>query len=122
MSVVLFTAAQIDTMRLMREKGVSFAEIGRLLGCDPETIKARIDPRFAELKRENTRRRRAAERREPVATGKPVVHIVPKWARPSEAEIRAARERIPEDTRDLTGRLFGDPLPGRSALAQRGGQ
>jgi hypothetical protein len=25
-------------------------------------------------------------------------------------------EMIPPDTRDLTARLFGDPLPGRSAL------
>lgn len=24
--------------------------------------------------------------------------------------------QIPDDTRDLTGRIFGDPLPGRSAL------
>lgn len=31
---------------------------------------------------------------------------------------RLARE-IPEDTRDLTARMFGDPMPGRSALSRR---
>jgi hypothetical protein len=35
-------------------------------------------------------------------------------------EIRADAERlvglIPRDTRSLTGRIFGDPMPGRSAL------
>jgi hypothetical protein len=28
-------------------------------------------------------------------------------------------DEVPQDTRDLTARLFGDPLPQRSALAQR---
>lgn len=38
--------------------------------------------------------------------------------------VRADAERlmaqIPADTRTVTARLFGDPLPGRSALDQRG--
>lgn len=34
-----------------------------------------------------------------------------------DAAIRLTE--IPEDTRDLTGRFFGDPLPGRSALDQK---
>lgn len=29
--------------------------------------------------------------------------------------------QVPRDTRDLTARLCGDPLPGRSALDQRAG-
>ena len=33
---------------------------------------------------------------------------------------RRALQGIPPDTRDLTGRFFGDPLPGRSALDLRG--
>ena len=33
--------------------------------------------------------------------------------RPSEEEYRAARKLIPADTRDTTGVLCGDPLPGR---------
>lgn len=34
-------------------------------------------------------------------------------------EYEARYREIPEDTRDLTGRILGDPLPGRSALARK---
>lgn len=37
-------------------------------------------------------------------------------------EIEARLSEIPDDTRDLTGRVFGDPLPQRSALFQRAAQ
>ena len=42
-----------------------------------------------------------------------------KRFRPSPAELRAAVLAIPKDTRSLTGRIAGDPLPERSALAQK---
>jgi hypothetical protein len=34
-------------------------------------------------------------------------------------DARRLMDEVPQDTRDLTARLFGDPLPQRSALAQR---
>lgn len=34
-------------------------------------------------------------------------------------EYEARYREIPEDTRDLTGRILGDPLPDRSALARK---
>lgn len=34
-------------------------------------------------------------------------------------EYEARYREVPEDTRDLTGRIFGDPLPGRSELARK---
>lgn len=34
-------------------------------------------------------------------------------------EIEARLAEIPDDTRDLTGRMFGDPLPGRSSLHKK---
>lgn len=37
----------------------------------------------------------------------------------NQADADAAKQVIPQDTRSLTGRLFGDPLPGRSALDKR---
>jgi hypothetical protein len=39
----------------------------------------------------------------------------------SKEEYEALIASIPEDTRDLTARLCGDPLPGRSALDRMGG-
>lgn len=34
----------------------------------------------------------------------------------SKEEFVRLKAAVPADTRDLTGRIFGDPLPGRSAL------
>lgn len=36
-----------------------------------------------------------------------------------EAEWKRQMAEIPDDTRDLTARTFGDPLPGRSALDRK---
>ncbi len=35
------------------------------------------------------------------------------------AELAERLKAVPADTRDLTGRWLGDPLPGRSALDQK---
>lgn len=40
-------------------------------------------------------------------------------ARPSASELMERVREIPLDTRDLTAKVFGDPLPGRSALDRR---
>lgn len=37
-------------------------------------------------------------------------------SRPKPEDIEARWAEIPADTRNLTARIFGDPLPGRSAL------
>ena len=42
-----------------------------------------------------------------------------KRFRPSPAELRRAVLAIPKDTRDLTARIAGDPLPTRSALDRK---
>lgn len=46
------------------------------------------------------------------------------WERPAIGEAKRHEyetryREIPEDTRDLTGRILGDPLPARSALGRR---
>jgi hypothetical protein len=38
---------------------------------------------------------------------------------PLERDARRLMAMIPPDTRDLTARFFGDPLPGRRALDRR---
>lgn len=47
----------------------------------------------------------------------------PNWhqaeRKPNEADAAKALASIPSDTRKLTERVFGDPLPGRSALDRR---
>lgn len=39
--------------------------------------------------------------------------------RVSQETLEARLAEIPEDTRDLTARLMGDPLPGRRAIDRR---
>ena len=42
-----------------------------------------------------------------------------KRFRPTPAELRRAVLAIPKDTRDVTGLILNDPLPGRSALDRK---
>jgi hypothetical protein len=44
---------------------------------------------------------------------------VGRGGRAQRADWFARLAEIPPDTRSLTGRAVGDPLPGRSALARR---
>ena len=50
-----------------------------------------------------------------VATGK---HGFQRF-RPRPAELRKLVLAIPKDTRDITGLILNDPLPGRSALDRK---
>ena len=65
--------------------------------------------RMEDVAREPTPARKPKSAPAPVAKAKPRRNVV---ARPIHRPIP-----VPSyDTRDLTGRVFGDPLPGRSAL------
>ena len=44
------------------------------------------------------------------------------WLRVSNDERVRRLAAVPPDTRSLTGRVCGDPLPGRSALDREGGR
>ena len=61
--------------------------------------------------------RRMAQTKE-VSAAKRKAGLTYPVCRNREAYFAALEQlkRIPPDTRDLTGRLMGDPLPGRSAL------
>lgn len=49
----------------------------------------------------------------------PRQHQVQTASRVNASILSARLSEIPDDTRDLTARLCGDPLPGRSALDRR---
>ncbi len=65
-------------------------------------------------------RQRAMER-EAAAAKRAAGFQYPARAAARHAERDASRllQLVPADTRNLTARIFGDPLPGRSALDQR---
>ena len=107
----------------MRDDGVAYYVIGHELGVSADTARSWIDKQYAERRRKQIREARA--RRTNNVNGR-IVHVVRNLERyravkpnlPDE-EFKRLIADIPEDTRDLTARLCGDPLPGRSALDQR---
>ena len=101
------TPALVAKAKELREAGYLFTEIGERLGFNDTTIIAWLSPERAR-KREEDRRRRDYT----------YVHNVVE-RKPSEADYMARLAEIPPDTRNLSQRLMGEPVPGRSALDRK---
>ena len=87
----------------LASQGEPVAVIAKRLGIDRDTARRWIDPDYRER-----RNRQVAETRSHGGTG-------PKWDRNMKAlraDVAARRAEVPPDTRGLTARLFGDPIPG----------
>ena len=90
----------------LRAAGASWNSIARELGVGGrDTIRYRLDDDFA--------------RRKWGKTAPPLSEQRALYFRPTEADVRAIQDTVPRDTRNFTARVFGDPLPGRSALDRR---
>lgn len=102
-------------MRRLHADGWTFARIGERLAFQGETVRRAIDPIYAEVRREQINDARQFRRQ----GGRS-----PKAGRPAAMSIdirldAAARlAEVPADTRSLTQRICGDPLPGRDALSK----
>lgn len=55
-------------------------------------------------------------------SGRPKFHHVMTEFSCVKEQAERLMEKVPDDTRDFTARLMGDPLPGRSALDRRASQ
>ena len=97
-------------------QGMGIATIARRLDVGADWIRRRIDPEWAEQKRHVWRKQYLRNTRDTVARRSHVVSHGPDFE-----TVKKLLAEIPEDTRDYTGRHFGDPLPGRSALDRRHG-
>jgi hypothetical protein len=95
--------------RDMLSRGISYTEVAKIFGLTTTTVHRRLDPMFAAYVRERTNLARAIKRGNDVAA-------TFRYQPPSEQDLAARLAEIPRDTRSLTGRLCGDPLPGRSAF------
>jgi hypothetical protein len=89
--------------RRMRESGMTLRRIGTHFGISESVVGRRLNPVLAERARLRDRNRDGTA---------PISEATVR----RETELAARLAEIPSDTRDLTGRLFGDPLPGRRAL------
>lgn len=103
-----------DILKL-REQGLTYAAIGERLGCSREMCRLyAMTPQRYERELIRYRNNRAAAReqykgarsfRDDAGSERSILH-----------DVLARMREIPADTRDLTARLLGDPIPGRRAL------
>lgn len=138
-----WTEEELALLKKLQEGGYSYARIGAKLGRSAASIRSRV--RHYRLPRNKPRisgssayiyfEYKRQEMLELYQQGVPWAQIVKKFELSREIAEVAARwvgvksaqkrieeklfSEIPKDTRGLTARLCGDPLPGRSALDRR---
>lgn len=106
----------VERARALRAGGMSWTRIAALLGVGDDGLRRRLVPGYAERRVAASRAAYAARSRGEKKRVQ-VNRVSSTGVTPDEAWRALAS--IPADTRDLTARLFGDPLPGRRALDHR---
>jgi hypothetical protein len=102
------TSEQIEEARQLHARGWTFKRIGERLGCAFHTVKRVLDPEYAVKRRIQVRESRQI--REPSLPRKTARENATAVSVKEDAAARLAE--IPADTRSLTQRLCGDPIPG----------
>ncbi|TPK14142.1 hypothetical protein [Mesorhizobium sp. B2-5-11] len=89
--------------------GWTYLRIGEKLRCHYQTVKRALDPEYASCRSEQARhcRRKRAKGAKPVNPKREHALSIDV-----KADAAARLSEIPPDTRSLTGRMFGDPIPG----------
>ncbi len=111
---------KVEIARRMRQAGSPTATIAKMLAEPEEKILNAIEPVAPlsvgamnggpNLAKANAARRKPEITRAQTSGGS---------VKADRSEIEARLAEIPTDTRDLTGRIFGDPLHGRRAIDRR---
>lgn len=102
---------QIKEAKRLRAKGWRYWQLARLFNVGQSTVRRYCDER---------QHMKALERdKERVARQRLGVHNTYKVTRSEKHDAFILMDEIPDDTRDLTARLMGDPLPGRRAIDMR---
>jgi DNA-binding MarR family transcriptional regulator len=95
----------LDAIKRMRDEGKMYKEIAEILGVKVGALEAILRPERIERMNELRRQRRLKN------GGRKST-----FAHYTEPRPEILGELPPPDTRDLTARILGDPLPGRSYL------
>jgi hypothetical protein len=108
---------QIAEAKSLRQHGATWLELGGRYDVDESTVRRAV--KGGRVRRPE-KPRAYRERRKPASELER-----PTYVNRLDSQTRADAERlmreIPRDTRDLTGVLMGDPIPGRRALDARQG-
>lgn len=110
---------QIVAAKAMLANQMNWREIADCFGVHPETVRRAVDKNFRLRRAERTSELRAQKR---LNAGPKPDAISAGWCmdrRQVRQDVEARIAEIPADTRGLTARICGDPLPGRSALDGR---
>jgi hypothetical protein len=93
--------------RELRARGMSWDNLALAIGQSKTWTRYRVDPTYRERRRAESAAR--SEERKFDREGYSGAHV----DRPAltHEELRERLSLVPKDTRDLTGRLFGDPIP-----------
>ena len=86
----------------MRATGMSTYDIAKQLGCTPTAVSLWTTPGYRDRQYARNKQRHA--------------HQPPQW----KIDAMERLKEIPPDTRDLSARLCGEPLPGRRAIDKQG--
>ena len=107
------TPAQIARINEMRASGMAWKAIAEQFGVSHETIRRVVEPGYREHRNALSRARRQSS-----GEGKAdrAFNHVPEMRVDDKRDGERLLREVPADTRDLTARICGDPLPGRSAL------
>lgn len=113
------TKADVEMMLRMKARGRTMTEIAEHMGFSRSTVRYHIDEKHRERAHERHRRTKA-DLREAMANRAAIGFTHGYNSKKVDEDWRKRLAEVPkQDNRDLTGRTFGDPLPERSALAQR---
>ena len=121
----VWTTKQVETLERLVKDGLTTGVIASELGISRNSVCGKIKrmglrlKRAGMFKRQPTGKVRQQEEQRAASRAKRDAGLARMAYRVRDDEWMARLSEIPDDTRDLTGRLMGDPIPQRSALAQR---
>lgn len=108
--------------KIMSHRGASLAREGRawrhaaaVTGIPYDALRRALDPNHKAQRNERANRARIRDHKAIISRFELGTNRAPH----DEAEMRRLKASVPDDMRSITGRLCGDPLPGRSALERR---
>lgn len=95
-------AEQVRVAKALRKRGRGIGVIARRIGANPNDVRKALG---MEVRHKPKPKK-----------GREFLHFQQVTPLHVKEDAERLSDEVPVDTRDLTGVVFGDPLPGRSAL------
>lgn len=120
----VFNREELKAIAIERHKaGDRYSVIAKAIGVDPDTVHSWVDPDYGKKRSEAANARKRAKYAEAQFKKKGGLQRYAGRAETRPDPVRDGAILPPRyDMRDLTARMLGDPMPGRSALDRRGWQ